>query len=821
VLENLGLAGSGSGLEGEAVRDKSGLAPRIQLASAGITGVKFLLVDFFDARRFPIQPLPFDPGPDYIPSTPSTLKSIEEAVVDVGMQLPMLTMRASETLVRLTDAVERFEGTIEPLVAKDGAVVKLLSQYEATGAEFQRLARSIDAEVQRARLGDTTAAMREAAASFTGLTADGALLVEDASGTVSALRDTLETVRELPDHREPAPSSIVRAGRHHCATGGRRREDEARRRRSRAARRGLRRAAARGRGALLRGRAPRTGRRRRPAPARERSGAAPAARDRGRLSALAHGLAARRRGRLPRPPALDRAAGELRGDATRRGPVRAPGSAARHAPVGAGARRGAAALRRGARARTRGRGLARRAAHGRRAGGDPRPHRQRAPADLGRLAGARRAGRGAVRATAARGREVAAARGARAEAEPDARRRPMPCALALLLGVAARANAQSVPPPDDEAQRIALLGRAARDGNLLQIGALLSRGTSVDARDRDGWTPLMHAAAAGRFEALQLLLQRGADARAKSERGDTALQLAAMREDARLTEALLAAGAPVGDVDAGGSTALMKAAARGHEGVAKALLAKGADPNRPDPSGASALILAALEGHDDVVGALPEAGADTEVRRRDGTLVVAAKQGRAAVVRELFDGKARSTPWRRPHHRVDPRGAQRRRRPGRCAAGRARTRIRGSGGETPLHAAARRGDAEIALRSSTPAVTSIANAAGLVPLVVALEEDHQDVARVYSGRSSGALFDEAFLAKRNADGRTPLSFAALAGLDKYTRALLDAGADLEAADAGGATPLLLAVISNHVDTAELLIDAGANVDASDVQARRR
>ena len=209
VLAKLGLAGSGPAIQAGAA-EQTGLAPRIQLASAGITGVKFLLVDYFDARRFPIQPLPFDPGPDYIPATPSTLKSIEEAVVDVGMQLPMLTMRASETLVRLTDAVERFEATLEPLVAQDGAVVKLLAQYQATGAEFQQLARTLESEVQEARLAETTAAVREAAASFTGLTADGALLIEDASGTVSALQDTLESVRALADYLERDPSSIVR-----------------------------------------------------------------------------------------------------------------------------------------------------------------------------------------------------------------------------------------------------------------------------------------------------------------------------------------------------------------------------------------------------------------------------------------------------------------------------------------------------------------------------------------------------------------------------------------------------------------------------------
>ena len=96
VLERLGLSEGQSLQQSKAGTGDSSL--RVQLTSTGITGVKFLLIDFYDSRRFPVEKLPFDPGPDYLPSTPSTLKSIEEAAVDVGMQLPELTMRASQTL---------------------------------------------------------------------------------------------------------------------------------------------------------------------------------------------------------------------------------------------------------------------------------------------------------------------------------------------------------------------------------------------------------------------------------------------------------------------------------------------------------------------------------------------------------------------------------------------------------------------------------------------------------------------------------------------------------------------------------------------------
>jgi paraquat-inducible protein B len=207
VLQRLGLAGKGPVLR---EMEESGTALRMQVASAGITGVKFLLVDYFDPKRFPIGELPFDPGPDYMPSTPSTLKSIEEAVVDVGMKLPMLTLQASETLARLTQVVENFEATIRPLVAKGGAVSQVLAQYERTGAQFEQTARSLDDAVRDAKLAETTGAMRDAAAAFSLLTADGSALAEDARGSLAELRDTLESVRTLADYLERDPSSIVR-----------------------------------------------------------------------------------------------------------------------------------------------------------------------------------------------------------------------------------------------------------------------------------------------------------------------------------------------------------------------------------------------------------------------------------------------------------------------------------------------------------------------------------------------------------------------------------------------------------------------------------
>jgi phospholipid/cholesterol/gamma-HCH transport system substrate-binding protein len=207
VLRRLGLGqnkgGFGQGDSGDRVL-------RIQLTSTGITGVKFLLVDFFDAKRFPIEKLPFDPGPNYVPSTPSTLKSIEEAAVDVGMQLPELTMKASVTLQRLADSVEDLERTVKPLLADDGIVVRVLNQYERTGAAIERAASTLDQEVKGARVAETTTALRNASAAVIGFSTDVSATTDDARDGLAAFQETLDSVRALTDYLERDPASLVR-----------------------------------------------------------------------------------------------------------------------------------------------------------------------------------------------------------------------------------------------------------------------------------------------------------------------------------------------------------------------------------------------------------------------------------------------------------------------------------------------------------------------------------------------------------------------------------------------------------------------------------
>ncbi|MEM6571649.1 MAG: MlaD family protein, partial [Planctomycetota bacterium] len=74
---------------------------RITVAAQGITGIKFLEADFFPVDSPTIE-LSFDPPDNYIPSTPSTLKNLEDAIRELANDIPPL-MREIRALTRTTE----------------------------------------------------------------------------------------------------------------------------------------------------------------------------------------------------------------------------------------------------------------------------------------------------------------------------------------------------------------------------------------------------------------------------------------------------------------------------------------------------------------------------------------------------------------------------------------------------------------------------------------------------------------------------------------------------------------------------------------------
>jgi len=191
--------------------------------------------------------------------------------------------------------------------------------------------------------------------------------------------------------------------------------------------------------------------------------------------------------------------------------------------------------------------------------------------------------------------------------------------LALFMTLAA--GLLSAAGSQEDNHLFLLAGEGMRVG---ELSAALGEGAVVERRNRNGWTPLMLAAAKGNLPAVELLLEAGADPSAASRTeyysGFSALMTAAYYDHPDVIEALVAAGAEVNAADNHyyGETALMLAVKTGNIESVRSLIAGGAEVNTANRRGVTALMYAASYGRVEIIKALLEAGADPEIRDQEG-----------------------------------------------------------------------------------------------------------------------------------------------------------------------------------------------------------
>jgi len=122
---------------------------RAQLASTGLTGGKFVALDYFDPATHPPPELPFVASGRYIPAAPSTMKTLEATVTRAVDKLPELVDAVVAVMVR----AERIAAQLE----NDGAARRataVLSRADEVLGSLGTTIRRID----RARLSDRAAA---------------------------------------------------------------------------------------------------------------------------------------------------------------------------------------------------------------------------------------------------------------------------------------------------------------------------------------------------------------------------------------------------------------------------------------------------------------------------------------------------------------------------------------------------------------------------------------------------------------------------------------------------------------------------------------
>ena len=237
---------------------------------------------------------------------------------------------------------------------------------------------------------------------------------------------------------------------------------------------------------------------------------------------------------------------------------------------------------------------------------------------------------------------------------------------------------------------------------------------------------------------------------------------------------------------------LVAAAEAGDTGAVRNLLAAGADVDAASVDGATALHWAVHRDLPALVRLLVDSGADVSATNRYGVqpIALAATNGSAVVLRQLLDAGA------------DPNASM-------------------PGGETALMTAARAGppDAVRALlragadpdaREDFGGQTAVMWAAerNNAPAVHALAELGGDLHVRTTGPSSPP--SRSYFRSPEPTSFTALLFAVRAGALDATRALLDAGADIDDTLSDGQSALVVAAANAHWELADYLLDRGAD-----------
>lgn len=202
---------------------------RARLEGQGITGVKFLAIDFFDVGSSPKPDLPFDEPLNYIPAAPSLMKNLEDSIVKAVDALPVL----SESVAAAAGRVDRILMQLED----EGVAEKALAVFDNVNTTLADL-RTMVGNIDRARIPDKAAGTLQKVdaavtrldlvlqridgddglvASATRATDSFADVGKSANGTTRELDSTLrevkqaaEAIRELAETLERDPDMLVK-----------------------------------------------------------------------------------------------------------------------------------------------------------------------------------------------------------------------------------------------------------------------------------------------------------------------------------------------------------------------------------------------------------------------------------------------------------------------------------------------------------------------------------------------------------------------------------------------------------------------------------
>jgi ankyrin repeat protein len=183
---------------------------------------------------------------------------------------------------------------------------------------------------------------------------------------------------------------------------------------------------------------------------------------------------------------------------------------------------------------------------------------------------------------------------------------------------------------EDAGEQTSLVNAVRAGRSPKHIKSMIRAGADPNQMDKDGWTPLHHAAlTSDNAEIIKTLVDSGADVNHQNSNGRTPLFAAAEGSShSSIIHALANSGANVNHQNKNGSTPIFFAArASKHPEIIHALVDRGADVNKQNDYGKTPLFDAArFSRQPEIVRALVECGADLSITANGETPLQAAQR---------------------------------------------------------------------------------------------------------------------------------------------------------------------------------------------------
>ena len=218
------------------------------------------------------------------------------------------------------------------------------------------------------------------------------------------------------------------------------------------------------------------------------------------------------------------------------------------------------------------------------------------------------------------------------------------CALAAVLAASlALPTAAQTAPSAQEVSDYKGLHAAAHRGDVAQIEQGVAAKADLNARDRNGRTPVHVATFARQADAIRALVKAGANLNALDADRYDAVTIASVADDETTLKLLLQLGASAKQITSRyDGSALIAAAHLGHDGVVRQLIAAGAPLNLVNNLHWTAVIESIVLGnggprHQESLKALISAGASLTLTDRQGNtpLQLAKSRGYGEMVKML------------------------------------------------------------------------------------------------------------------------------------------------------------------------------------------